>query len=297
MLFVEDQIAAFERVFLEIVEFVDVPDALITNEFIAIGTDGVLGRRLREVALPIVFVEELFAPFGWFTLRDGKPALAIESRGYGSAGNIENGWHDIETGDNLFDGLISVKEFGTASEHGDAHGFFVRGALIYETVFAEGKAVVAHVNHQCGLQFATRFDLVEDAAQAFIDGHESFAVASIVFGDVEIGVIRKIDAVPGITLILDPHRTMLGHFAIGCHGGRVNEFGVFVFAFVTVGRNEVGVNGFVGEIEEIGLLFWESAEPIECVISKLVGDVTLLRDMFAVDVQAIWGLGDRFPAL
>ena len=99
---IEDEVAAFERIFLQVVEFVDIPDALIADELVAIRANGVLGRRLGEVALPIVFVEQLLAPFSGLALRERKPALAVETGRDWSAGDIENSGHNVETGTTSF---------------------------------------------------------------------------------------------------------------------------------------------------------------------------------------------------
>ena len=68
-------------------------------------------------------------------------------------------------------------------------------------------------------------------------------------------MIREVDAVPAIALVLDPHRAVLRHVgpdsAIVFGGWNVC---VGVHALVALGRDEIGMHGFVREVQEVGLL-------------------------------------------
>lgn len=54
-------------------------------------------------------------------------------------------------------------------------------------------------------------------------------------------------------------------------------------------RLELRVDGFVAEVHEVGLAGWQAGEPIEGVVGQFVGDVALLRNAPAVDIQAVPG--------
>ena len=60
-----------------------------------------------------------------------------------------------------------------------------------------------------------------------------------------------------------------------------------IASLVALGGHELGMHGFVREVEEVGLLRGQGAQPVQRVIGQLVGDVALLRHFFAVHVEAV----------
>ena len=284
-----DEVLQLVRIPLQIVEFVAVPDAVVVDVFVAAGADGLDGRRLREVALPIVGVEQIFAPGDFFAFEEGQKALSREAGGWSDAGGFHERGHEVDVGELFADDRTFRDHLGTACQEGNADGFFVGLALVDEPVLAEAETIIAGEEDVGGLEFTALLEQVEDSAEGFIDGEKGLGVAFVVVGNGKIGiVIGEFDPVPAITLIPDPHGT--GRVGIG---GRLfafgrDEMGVGVTAFVALGGHEVGVDGFVRQVEEIGLFFGLLGDPVEGVIGEFVGDVAFLRDVLAIDVQAVF---------
>jgi len=195
------------------------------NVLITIGPQGVEGWRLREISFPVVFVEQIFAPLWiWISGEKRQHAASIQIRWRRDTGGIEHGGHDVKPGNDIRDGSTAGEQFGTAGQHGHAHAFFVSRALIDEAVFTECKAVIAHINDEGGIELAAFAKGFNDAAHAVIDAEERFRIALIVFGDIEIGMVREIYAVPTVALVLNPHGAVLGILAGFRHRLRGLEF-------------------------------------------------------------------------
>ena len=62
-----------------------------------------------------------------------------------------------------------------------------------------------------------------------------------------------------------------------------------VAALVPLGRDELGVDSLVGEVQEEGALFGARLQPVDGVVGELVGDVAALRHGLAVDVEPVAG--------
>ena len=215
-------------------------------------------------------------------MEQGKKAGAVAADGGGKAGRFEDGRHDVEVGDDLGNRLAGFEQCRAAGQERDAHGLFVGGAFVDQAVFAEGEAVVAHIEDEGGIEFAALLEYGEDATDAFVDRAEGFGVALVILGAVEGRVVGVIDAVPAVALGLDPHGPV---GRVGGEGRRGDELLVLEFALVAIGGDELGVNGFVRKIEEIRLLLLFNE--LDGVVGEFVGDVAFLRHCFAVDVEAI----------
>ena len=100
-------------------------------------------------------------------------------------------------------------------------------------------------------------------------------------------MVGIVDTVPGVALVLHPHGTVLRHLAFRGHGRRIDELGVLIHSFVPLGRLKLRMHGLMREVQEIGLFLGYGAQPVESVIGELVGDVTLLRHLPAVDVETV----------
>ena len=244
------QILRFVRIGLEIVELVDIPEAVVADEFVAVAAQGEDGGGLREVFLPVVNVEEGVAPRRRFAAGEGQEVQAVHVGGRLEAHGRHDGGADVEIGDDLVDHAAAGEEGRTLHEHGDADRRFVGDAFVDEAVLAEHEAVVAHVENEGVVVDAEGFEFGDDAADAVVHGEEGFAVAAVVIGDVEVAVVGEIDAVPGVALVAEP-AGFAGVILRGVGGGGgQNEVLVGEFSLVTGCRGEVGVDGFVREIDE-----------------------------------------------
>ncbi len=127
--------------------------------------------------------------------------------------------------------------------------------------------------------------MLQQRRDAFIDREQSLAVTLVVLADVERAVVREVDSVPAVALVLRPHRSQCFLAWRRVPRRRPLEALIGIAALVTSGRYEVRMHCLVrhAHIERAigGALF----EPLHRVVGELVGDVTLLRDAQAIDVE------------
>ena len=283
-----DEIFQLVRILLQIVELVTVPNAVVVDVLVAAGADGLDAGRLREIAFPIIGVEQIFSPGDFFAFEKREEALSGQAGGWSDASGFHESGHEVDVGELFTDDGAFRDHLGTACQKGNADGFFVGLALVDEPVLAEAEAIVAGEEDVGGLEFTALLKQVEHPSEGFVDGEEGLSITFVIVADGEVGVvIGEFDPVPAVALILDPHGT--GRVGIG---GRLfafgrNEMGVGVAAFVSLGGYEVGVDSLMRQIEEIGLFFGLLGDPVERVIGEFVGDVAFLWDMLAIDVQAV----------
>jgi hypothetical protein len=72
MLPFEDQIVFFVGIFLQVVKLVQVPDAVVLDELVAVGAEGEDRRRVREIVFPVILVQDVFSPVGGFQITLGE---------------------------------------------------------------------------------------------------------------------------------------------------------------------------------------------------------------------------------
>ncbi len=98
-------------------------------------------------------------------------------------------------------------------------------------------------------------------------------------------MVGEVDAVPAVALVLRPHRPQffLARRCAPCC--RPFEALAGVAALVTRGRDELRMHGLVREAHKERALGRSLLEPAQRVVGELVGDVALLRDAQAVDVE------------
>jgi len=97
-----DEVVHFFRVVSQVVEFINVPDTMIVDVFVAIGTDAMGSWGMGEVTFPVVFIEGAVTPGGLFALQDGQEGLSVHTFGGIEAGYIHYGWGDVDVLDELF---------------------------------------------------------------------------------------------------------------------------------------------------------------------------------------------------
>src|SRR5690606_41627298 len=78
--------------------------------------------------------------------------------------------------------------------------------LVDEPVLSEGEAVIAHVDDERILPQAVLVDKVEHPADAFVQRERSLCVTAIERVEVELAVVRVVDAVPAVALFPYPPR-------------------------------------------------------------------------------------------
>jgi hypothetical protein len=92
----EDEVLRLQRVCLQIVEFVDVPQALNVNVFELVAAQGMERGRVREIALPIIFVEQGFTPRHRLALGQRDETFSIQAIGRPQAAGLEDRRRDVE---------------------------------------------------------------------------------------------------------------------------------------------------------------------------------------------------------
>src|SRR5687768_1983474 len=90
---------------------------------------------------------------------------------------------------------------------------------------------------------------------------------------------------PAVALVLRPHGPQFFFARRRAPGRRPFEAFVGIAALVTRGRDEFRMHGLVRDAHIEGALCGSLIEPAQRVVRELVGDVALLRDAQAVDVE------------
>jgi hypothetical protein len=137
--------------------------------------------------------------------------------------------------------------------------------------------------------------MFEQSVDTFVDGQQSLAVPLVVFADVQRAVIRKVDAMPAVALVLHPHGSQCLLARRRVPGRRPLETLVGVAALVSRCRDEICMHRFVRQAQIERSFAGSLSEPLQRVVGELVGDVALLRDAHAIDVET--GLARQISAL
>ena len=74
------------------------------------------------------------------------------------------------------------------------------------------------------------------------------------------------------------------------HGFGTLEFLFRLHTFVTSGRNEIGVDGLVRQIEKVRLLTRNGVQPVQRIVCELIGDVAFLGHLLPSTLRPL-GLG------
>ena len=90
-----------------------------------------------------------------------------------------------------------------------------------------------------------------------------------------------------VALVPQPTRLVAKVFSPLSKRLRQGQLLVFVAALVTVRRHEIGVHRLVRQRQEKRFVAVLIAQPLQRVVGQLVGDVTLLRNALAVDVEPV----------
>ena len=131
------------------------------------------------------------------------------------------------------------------------------------------------------------FKRLEHAADAVVHREKCLAVIFVKLLDVDAAVIREVDAVPTVALILEPTRlAVVVRHRVGLRLGRHN-FRIGIRAAMPLRRRELRVHRLMREVQKKRLVPLAAAQPVHRVVGQLVGDVALLRHLFAVDVEAV----------
>ena len=258
------------------------------NVLKAIGANGMDGRRLREVAFPIIRVQKILAPRYLFPFQHGEEAGAGDIFWRIDAGHLKKGWHEVDVGNVLCHDSFRFDQFRTADNKWNADGFLVRLALVDKAVLAKAESVITGQRHHGRVALAALFQGLEDAPKGIIDGQKRLRVAFVVIADGHVRIVVGIaDSMPTVALILHPHGPWF--VRVLRHGGTLgHDKSLFVvLAFVAFRRNEIGVHGLVRKVKKIRLIFRLLVEPIKSVVGQFIGDVAFLWNMLAVHVQPV----------
>ena len=77
MLAAKNQIVLLVWIGLEIVQFIQIPDAVVLDEFVAIVSQCERGRRVRKAVLPLVLIQNLLPPIGSLSLTTSQAQEAL----------------------------------------------------------------------------------------------------------------------------------------------------------------------------------------------------------------------------
>ena len=290
-----DQVVAFVGVGLEVVEAIDVPVAVGVDIFPAVGTNGKGGGLGGKVPFPVVFVEDVVAPWGGRlkSLEEGEEGTSVEPGGIGrslGSGSLEESGSNI----NILDHFLDHGAWLNARPPGkkrDADAFLEGIAFVVEAVFAKGETVVSHVNHEgvCG-EFAL-VKVGEKAPDVFIEAVNGFAEVVVEFIEVRDRVVVEgaglhvVDPVDAETALTNP-AGLGGVVLLGIgHGGGVGDFFTLVAGCMAGCWGEGVVDSLIAEVEEEGLIGGSLLEPLDGLVGQDVRIVALECLPFAVDVK------------
>ena len=91
-----DEVVHFFRVVFQVVEFIDIPDPVVMYVLVAVRTDAVRSRSMREVAFPVVFIEGTVTPGNLPALQDWQERLSVHMVGPFEPGYIHDGRSDVD---------------------------------------------------------------------------------------------------------------------------------------------------------------------------------------------------------
>ncbi len=285
---IEHEVSLLPRVGLEVVELVEIPDAVALDELVGRGAEGEHGRRLRVRVLPEVFVEQPVAPRRLDGPAGGEIEEAAARHGgwRGDAGRGQERGGDVDAGDHLVADSACRPRAGADAEERHPHRLLVGRPLVDEAVLTPEKAVVAHVDDHRRVGEAVLGEPRADAGHRFVHREERLALGAVEIGEWHRVLEGELGAVPAVSLVSHPEglsRCGIGLLRV-CHEGR--ERLVAVAADMPGRRLEVAVDPLVREVGEEGLVvFRRGREPVEAVVGKFVGDVALLRHRAAVEIE------------
>ena len=290
-----DQVVAFVGVGLEVVEAIDVPVAMGIDVFPAVSTNGKGGGLGGKVPFPVVFVENVVAPWGGRleSFEEGEEGASVELGGIGrslGSSSLEEGGSNINVLDHFLDhgAWLDARPPG---EERDADAFLEGIALVVEAVFAEGEPVVSHIDHEGVLGEFTLVKVGEEAPDVFIEAVDGFAEVVVEFVEVRDRVVVEgtslhvVDPMDAIAAFADP-AGLGGVVLLGIgHGGGVGDFLALVTGGMARGRGEGVVDGLIAEVEEEGLIGGPLPEPLDGLVGQDIRIVALEGLAPAVDVK------------
>ena len=172
-------------------------------------------------------------------------------------------------------------------EHRHAHRLLVGGALVDQPVLAEREAVVAHVDDERVLELPLLLAATSThAADAVVDGEQRLRVAPVVVARRRASSgtesRRRASCCAGCA---PTSGTCPPSAASGAIVGGVGTGTSFSEPLCRSAGTKSGVHGLVREIRKNGLSRDVLPSQSMRVVGELVGDVALLRDALAVDVE------------
>ena len=178
---------------------------------------------------------------GGLTGDDREEAFTLHLGGDGDVGGGEDGGGVVDVHDHGGGDLAGLDETGVADEEGDTEGGIVHEAFVVPAVFAEVEAVVRGVDDECVGGLAGLIELIQDAAEAFVDAD-----------DVSVHIFDE--------ALVDPVLALGGGEGFGEVGvvGGETEIESHVFGFAGDGAGsevvvEVGGEGEIGFREEVSV--------------------------------------------
>ena len=286
------------RIGLEVIEGIEIPDAVVVDVLVAVSSQGEERGRGRKVPLPVVLVEEMIPPAGRRLPaargEEGQAAGAVVM-GLGrcrDAQRREDRGSDVDVEQHRLD----PPRRGQPARRPGHERHPDRGLkgipLVVEAVLAEVEAVVAHVDHKCVVGEARLVKCLKQPADVFVDAMDALGVAMKEGIEirhwilVEGAGLHVVDAVNRVATLADPVR--LGAVVpLGAGPGLRPVDWLAVVAAAMPGRGLEGiVNGLEreGEAEPLGRIA-AVLEPLPGEIGQHVGCVAREGLPLAVDVE------------
>ena len=213
-----------------------------------------------------------------------------------------HGFHDrrsdVDVGDHFVYDRSTFKQLRALSQHRHSNRSLVGHPLVDQTVLSEHKPVVAHVDDQRFVVNAHFLEFIQNRTDTVINRAKCFAVTLVILLDIQVTLVREVNAVPTIALIKQPTRPIeLVAVNLCFAGGSFKRFvskliGVFFF------RCEFGVNGFVRQVQkERFFAVFLLVQKVDSIPSQQSRDVAVLRNSLSVFVDRVVRSRRRVMAL
>ena len=208
---------------------------------VAVGDDAVMRAHMVVGGVFVIMIVKGRAPVGGRrALEEREEAASLHAGGDGQAGGLEEGFGEIEVGNQILVGAAGLDGSRPADEQRRARGFLENPAFVEPAVFAEEEALVGGVDDDGVGGQAGVVEVLQEAPDAVI---QAFDAAEVVvheavvfpFGERAAGellfqerlVARRVVGVPGFFLIrrevrrvgelavlVQPHRFCNGHVLV-----------------------------------------------------------------------------------
>src|SRR4030095_14604866 len=127
MFWIVYQVPALLRIGFQIVQLIDVPDAMIVNVFVTIAAKSVHRWRLWEIPFPAIIVGQRLSPGPRLALSHRDEALSIQAFRRFESRRFKNGWGNVDIRHKLTYLRAALEEVWTLTQQRPTHSIYLSG--------------------------------------------------------------------------------------------------------------------------------------------------------------------------